>query len=613
MKQKTQGTKSKARQEKQEGIEGKQKWEIKTTRWCPQTPGLSLLLNPPTTISSTFLTGADCGLLLTCPNHLNLLSLILVMIFLTSSSALYTPLGIMSTIVLPQVHLIILNSLERGISITNDSCDRPPLQPCYFNTVGYVFINPPEFVYHRCKISERLLRLWDFVSNTNIYFFIVGNLNVTDVTSSNSVFSRLTLRLFSFRASFQFSSLLFKSSANFETSILDDITESLFFKHLRASEDLAEETSKPGSPHFRLVDLRVIEVDMQWYGYYSVVLNHGLSIWTLIEIFLKHLDSLSRHIINLTAEGDLRKFSDIGAWYAIEDCAQYEKKCRNPTSAIFDETIANPNAQIVGDDMVRVQVPRCMARLDYDEHVDSLSTIDNEVWVISPESTIQSLPSFEEYTSPVTYPGEVEKTLGTPIEIGPMNETKLEEVGLNCSHNTPLSSREVPSFDGPEPQPLLNSPSLDVSLIDIISPKLPIKPHSPDSSRMKVVDYLTTQTPPSPHVANSHLKGVYSYYNPESKEVSPIGEELSLFDRPNKEERGRILEAHRLESILQQQISQCMAPSHHNGDATEYVHRVGRTAHLGEKGDSLLFIQPIEVDYLEELKKHGVKQHNVKN
>ncbi|GJR41882.1 hypothetical protein Tco_1309985 [Tanacetum coccineum] len=204
--------------------------------------------------------------------------------------------------------------------------------------------------------------------------------------------------------------------------------------------------------------------------------NHGLSIWTLIEIFLKHLDSLSCHIINLIAEGDLRKFSDIGAW-------------------------------------------------------------------------------------------------------------------------------EVPSFDGPEPQPLLNSPSLDVSLGDVIGPKPPIKPHSPDSSRMKVVDYLTTQTPPSPHVVNSHPKGVYSYYNPgiddpkrhygfkpgllgksvslgvdisnwemfdddwglEFKEVSPLGEELSLFDRPNKVERGRILEAHRLESILQQQISQCMAPSHHDG------------------------------------------------
>ncbi|GJU53241.1 hypothetical protein Tco_1226955 [Tanacetum coccineum] len=51
----------------------------------------------------------------------------------------------------------------------------------------------------------------------------------------------------------------------------------------------------------------------------------------------------------------------------------------------------------------------------------------------------------------------------------------------------------------------------------------------------------------------------------ESKEVSPLGEELSLFDRPNEVERGRILEAHRLESILQQQISQRMAPSHHDG------------------------------------------------
>ncbi|GKE35195.1 hypothetical protein Tco_1454517 [Tanacetum coccineum] len=67
--------------------------------------------------------------------------------------------------------------------------------------------------------------------------------------------------------------------------------------------------------------------------------NHDLSIWTLIEIFLKHIDSLSRHIINLTTEGDLRKFSDIRACW---------------------------------DDMVRVLVPRCMAWLDYDKHVDSL-------------------------------------------------------------------------------------------------------------------------------------------------------------------------------------------------------------------------------------------------
>ncbi|GJV21921.1 hypothetical protein Tco_1370941 [Tanacetum coccineum] len=152
-----------------------------------------------------------------------------------------------------------------------------------------------------------------------------------------------------------------------------------------------------------------------------------------------------------SVEGDLRKFNDIGAWYAIEDYAQYDKNGSNPTSAISDETIANPNAQIVGDDMVRVQVPRCMAWLDYDEHVDSLGTMDNEVGVTSPESTTQTLPLFEEYTPLVTYSEEVEKTLGTPIEVEPLNKTKLEEVGLNCNQNTPLSSREIPSFDGPEP------------------------------------------------------------------------------------------------------------------------------------------------------------------
>ncbi|AEC09865.2 P-loop containing nucleoside triphosphate hydrolases superfamily protein [Arabidopsis thaliana] len=41
------------------------------------------------------------------------------------------------------------------------------------------------------------------------------------------------------------------------------------------------------------------------------------------------------------------------------------------------------------------------------------------------------------------------------------------------------------------------------------------------------------------------------------------------------------------------------------GEATEYVHRVGRTARIGEKGEALLFLQPIEIDYLKELKKHG--------
>nr|GEV84506.1 hypothetical protein [Tanacetum cinerariifolium] len=184
----------------------------------------------------------------------------------------------------------------------------------------------------------------------------------------------------------------------------------------------------------------------------------------------------------LIHQGGLRKFSDIGAW----------------------------------DDMVRIQVPRCMAWLNYNEHVDSLSTMDNKVRVTSPECTTQTLPSFEEYTPLVTYPKEVEKTLGTPIEVEPLNKTKLEEVGLNYNHNTPISFREVPSFDYPNPQlqTLPDCQPLDASLGTERGLKPPIKPQSPDSFRMKVLDNLTFHTPPSSLVASFHLRDLYCYYRP---------------------------------------------------------------------------------------------------
>ncbi|GJW14244.1 hypothetical protein Tco_0018377 [Tanacetum coccineum] len=171
---------------------------------------------------------------------------------------------------------------------------------------------------------------------------------------------------------------------------------------------------------------------------------------------------------------------------------------------------------------------------------------------------------FWEYTPLATYPEEVEETLGIPIEVEPLDETPLEDLGLNtCNHDIPLSSKEIPSIDEPEPQP---QPLPNCLSLDVRGPEPPIKPHSPDSFRMKEVDRLTINTPPSPHVASSHPKDTYCYYRPciddpkkhygfkpgggESKEVSPLGKELSLFDRPNEVERGRIPEARRLEVIF---------------------------------------------------------------
>ncbi|GKF68409.1 hypothetical protein Tco_0198088, partial [Tanacetum coccineum] len=106
----------------------------------------------------------------------------------------------------------------------------------------------------------------------------------------------------------------------------------------------------------------------------------------------------------------------------------------------------------------------------------------------NPQSAPHVLLSFEEYTPPVTYPEEVKETLRTPIEVDPLNETPLEDLGLNtCNHDISISSRENPNLDEPKPQPQLfpSFPSLYVSLGDVIGPEPPIKPHSPDSYRMK--------------------------------------------------------------------------------------------------------------------------------
>ncbi|GJY71855.1 hypothetical protein Tco_0475558 [Tanacetum coccineum] len=115
----------------------------------------------------------------------------------------------------------------------------------------------------------------------------------------------------------------------------------------------------------------------------------------------------------------------------------------------------------------------------------------------------------------MTYPKEVEETLGSPMEVEPFDQTKLEDVGLN-NHSIPISSREVPIFDEPEPQPqpLPNCTSLDISLGEERGLEPPIKPHIPDSFRMKVVDNLTIHTPPSPHMAYFHPRDISCYYHP---------------------------------------------------------------------------------------------------
>ncbi|GJW94478.1 ribonuclease H-like domain-containing protein [Tanacetum coccineum] len=116
---------------------------------------------------------------------------------------------------------------------------------------------------------------------------------------------------------------------------------------------------------------------------------------------------------------------------AIENFTQGQKEWDNPPNIISEHKVANLRSQakrLFGNENVWVEMHRGIA-WDKVENPDT-------------QSTPQFLPSFEKYTPPVTYPKEVEETLGTPIEVKPLDETQLEYLGLNtCNHDLPLSSR----------------------------------------------------------------------------------------------------------------------------------------------------------------------------
>jgi hypothetical protein len=88
------------------------------------------------------------------------------------------------------------------------------------------------------------------------------------------------------------------------------------------------------------------------------------------------------------------------------------------------------------DSDIEVEMPRKaleilgkMLGLDYNKtHVEDIGDLDtrnDEVNNISSQSTPQVLPSFEAHTPPVTYPEEVEETLGISMEVEPLDQAPL--------------------------------------------------------------------------------------------------------------------------------------------------------------------------------------------
>ncbi|GJS13666.1 zinc finger, CCHC-type containing protein [Tanacetum coccineum] len=267
--------------------------------------------------------------------------------------------------------------------------------------------------------------------------------------------------------------------------------------------------------------------------------HHGLDLWLQVQIFYDHVDSTTQMAIDYAAGGRLRKLRPEVAWETIKNLAQYEEEGWNdpiiPEEEILD--YENPNLeQLLGvmECKVSTLMEKAISLMGKSESLFGMSSnmmhqlppkpscqeaFEDYVmnFILDQEERVKQLEeymgvigsdfmqlSLKEHTPPVTYPEEVEETLGTSIEVEPLDETQLEDLRLNtCNHDLPLSSMEVPSFDEsePQPQPLHNRPPLDRSLGEERGLKPPIKPHSTNSFRIKVVDNLTIHTPPLPHLA----------------------------------------------------------------------------------------------------------------
>ncbi|GJV11980.1 hypothetical protein Tco_1353521 [Tanacetum coccineum] len=171
--------------------------------------------------------------------------------------------------------------------------------------------------------------------------------------------------------------------------------------------------------------------------------HHGLDLWSLTQLFYDHVDDYTRMDLDFAADGNLRELSGEEGWEAIENFAQGQKEWDNPPNIISKQEVANLKARakrLFANENVWVEMHRGIA---WDK-------VENP----NPQSTPQVFPLFEENTLPMTYPDEIEKVIGIPIEVEPLDETPLEDLGLNtCNHDILLSSREIPIFDEPEPQP----------------------------------------------------------------------------------------------------------------------------------------------------------------
>nr|GEX32082.1 zinc finger, CCHC-type [Tanacetum cinerariifolium] len=236
----------------------------------------------------------------------------------------------------------------------------------------------------------------------------------------------------------------------------------------------------------------------------------------------------------------LRKISAEKAWATIEELARYEDEGWNDLKAISlmgrRESVFRMTRNTV------YQLPLEPSRqeefenlvmnfiLDQEEKVKQLKEYMGVMGSDFMQLSLEVVGKLKEEIRMVkNRVKKTEKIMRYPHtkDLEPLNDCKFSEtLTKKASFHTPksvspksLCSKHVRTIFPspplkPQRQSLTNFPSLDISLGKERGPKPHIKPYSPDSFRMNVVDNLTIHTPPSPHMASFHLKDLYCYFHP---------------------------------------------------------------------------------------------------
>ncbi|GJT64755.1 hypothetical protein Tco_1016235 [Tanacetum coccineum] len=199
--------------------------------------------------------------------------------------------------------------------------------------------------------------------------------------------------------------------------------------------------------------------------------HYGLNLWYLSQFFYDHVDQYTQMDLDFAADKNIGKLGIEEAWETIKNFAQGQKENENVWVEMHRyiawDKVDNPNQQNTSPSEINepyehsprmdsYEQPSCLGPPKYmswlDAYDEPIGDMEDKVQNPSPQSAPQVLSSFEVYTVPVAYPKEVDEIIGIPIEVEPLNQTQLEDLGLNtCSHDLFHSSREIPSVDEPGP------------------------------------------------------------------------------------------------------------------------------------------------------------------